>query len=239
MNETGAGSQPAESAGDAAGQDQSRTERIVVGVDGSEGSLVAVRWALDEAGRRQAPVHLVFAWQMPEAYGPINVWGADVAQNSRHEWAERARAEAERLAGQIEDRPDVSMSWEVIQGHPAHALVGVAQANDLLVVGTRGHGGFVGALLGSVSQHVVSHAVCPVVVVPPLPTAHSARNSDEQRSYRAGVFGQAHEHYQGQRGSGVYEQGHQEPAGQGVFEQGRTETGSGVFEQGRPQPEDV
>lgn len=140
--------------------------RIVVGVDGSDGSLAALAWAVDMARLSGASVHLVLAWQMPEAYGPANIMGADPAQNYRSDWSQRAQAEAERLTNEAGSRPDVHTSWEVVEGHAAPALLSVARANDLLVVGSRGYGGFVGALLGSVSQHVVSHAVCPVVVVP-------------------------------------------------------------------------
>jgi nucleotide-binding universal stress UspA family protein len=167
-----------------------RIERVVVGVDGSAGSLNAVRWALREARAHGAELHAVFAWQyhpswsnpslgslFPINYGPVahrtptgpadpaldGVLDAEAAAGNT-----LAAAIAEALAG---DRGEptssgVRITQEVIEGHAAKVLLDAATESDLLVVGSRGHGGFAGALLGSISQHVVTHTHCPVVVVP-------------------------------------------------------------------------
>ena len=69
------------------------------------------------------------------------------------------------LAAVLGTEPSVRIEQEVLEGHPAQLLVTAAEGADLVVVGSRGHGGFVGMLLGSVSQHVAAHAPCPVLVV--------------------------------------------------------------------------
>lgn len=218
------------------------TKRIVVGVDGSTGSLAALDWACQETRLRGGSLHVVMAWQMPPTFGSANVWGLgmDPSMDARTVVAAAANDEAARLGAQVGPAHDVAMTWEAIQGHPARTLIGAAEDAELLVVGSRGHGGFAGALLGSVSQHVVTHAACPVVVVPDLQhAAHGEQRRDKGPLYRGGVFSQAHEHSKGEHGQGVYEQGHAEPAGQGVYDQGQHEVGEGVYEQGRPHPEDI
>jgi nucleotide-binding universal stress UspA family protein len=155
--------------------------RIVVGIDGSQGSLTALRWALGEARARararKIPVHAVFAWQyrpgggdsnlgsmFPLAYRPDAPAVADIA-TSMKELLDAA------VSKTTESDPDsatdpVPITLETIEGHPAHVLLDSVGGCDLLVVGSRGHGGFVGTLLGSVSHQVLSHSRCPVVVVP-------------------------------------------------------------------------
>ena len=155
--------------------------RIVVGVDGSQGSLNALRWALGEARARKIPVHVVFAWEyhppwvdpglgsmLPMAYQPEGGVPAD-------EFADAAASVEKLLDAAIskvtESDPDrasgqVPLTREMLQGHAAQVLLKSVSETDTLVVGSHGHGGFIGAVLGSVSQHVVSHSRCPVVVVP-------------------------------------------------------------------------
>jgi nucleotide-binding universal stress UspA family protein len=135
--------------------------RIVAGIDGSEGSLEALRWAAREAELRDADLLVVLAWMLPSA-GPYLVpLPVDV-----DEWREGA-AQALRQAmtavfgGTWPDR----VHAELRDGPASRVLVEAAKDADLLVVGSRGHGGFVGALLGSVSSAVVHHAPCPVLVV--------------------------------------------------------------------------
>jgi nucleotide-binding universal stress UspA family protein len=142
--------------------------RIVVGVDGSGRSMAALEWALEEARLRGCSVEAVMAWQHPQAYGAANVvgLGMDPSLETEEVLATSAAAEAVRRAGQNGAADAVPTTWEAVEGHPAEVLVGTAEDADLLVVGSRGHGGFVGMLLGSVSQHVLAHAKCPVVVVP-------------------------------------------------------------------------
>lgn len=142
--------------------------RIVVGIDGSAGSVAALHWAAGEARLRGVDVLAVMAWQQPAVYGAPSVMalGMDPAIDTQRALAEAAEAEVSRLGKQVGKERDVTIVCQGIEGHPAQALVRAAEGAVALVVGTRGHGGFVGALLGSVSQHVVAHATCPVVVVP-------------------------------------------------------------------------
>jgi nucleotide-binding universal stress UspA family protein len=95
-----------------------------------------------------------------------DVWGLGMDPSIDKELGLAAEAEAVRLAQEATRDRDVVTTTLVEEGHPARILVETVTPADLLVVGSRGHGGFVGALIGSVSQHVVTHADCPVVVVP-------------------------------------------------------------------------
>lgn len=143
------------------------TGRIVVGVDGSAGSTAAVEWAVQEARLRGGGVHLVVAWQNPRT-SAANVWalGLDPSIDPQRLLDSAAADGAARIGEQAARGQNAATTWEAVEGHPAKTLLDVAKSADLLVVGSRGHGGFVGALLGSVSQHVVAHASCPVVVIP-------------------------------------------------------------------------
>ncbi|WP_205328581.1 universal stress protein [Glycomyces sp. YM15] len=134
---------------------------VVVGVDGSPSSRRALRWALRQAEATGMRVVAVNAWRAPTGYG------TGVMVMPGVEWAEEARAALHSTVEASSTRwPDVPIEQRVIEGHPAAVLLKQAEGADLLVVGSRGHGGFVGALLGSVSSHCVHHATCPVVVVP-------------------------------------------------------------------------
>jgi nucleotide-binding universal stress UspA family protein len=146
----------------------SKPSRVVVGVDGSAGSIVALEWAAQEAGLRGVAVHVVMAWQRQQTFGSANVFGVgmDPTFDTEESLAAAAAQMATRLVEDAGKEGDVPMTWETVEGHPATALLGVVEDEDILVVGSRGHGGFVSALLGSVSQHVVTHARCPVVVIP-------------------------------------------------------------------------
>jgi nucleotide-binding universal stress UspA family protein len=133
---------------------------IVVGVDGSECSDDALRWAADEASRRQAAVEAVFAWTFPYDV-PVLGRLADDAK-----WRERADEKLERLLEtEVGGRSDVEVTRRAEEGPAARALLDAARGADMLVVGARGRGGFAGLVLGSVSQQCVQHAGCPVVVV--------------------------------------------------------------------------
>jgi len=139
--------------------------RIVVGVDGSTPSKAALAWALEEARLRDASVQVVHAWQFP-AVG-LTTFGAAALPVIAPEDLEHAAEETvQQMLAAVADRAKaVEVTSSVERGHPAEALVAAAKGADLLVVGSRGHGGFTGMLLGSVSSHVVHHATCPVVVV--------------------------------------------------------------------------
>ncbi len=157
--------------------------RIVVGIDGSAGSMAALDWAVQEAQLRATTVHTVMAWQHPSAYGASNAFGLgmDPSFGTQQALASVAETKASQLVDEASQGHEVPISWEAIEGHPALALLSAVGDSDLLVVGSRGHGGFVGALLGSVSQHVVTHAHCPVVVIPGRERikSHGKKKSDE------------------------------------------------------------
>jgi nucleotide-binding universal stress UspA family protein len=137
-----------------------KERRIVVGVDGSPSSKAALAWAIHQAELTGAVVEAVIAWRYPGEYG----FPSPVADNADYEAlaakvVKDAIAEVSGQAGPVEVRP------RVVEGHAAEALLAASAGAELLVVGSRGHGGFVEALLGSVSQNMVHHARCPVVVI--------------------------------------------------------------------------
>ena len=165
--------------------------RIVVGVDGSPGARRALEWAAGEARLRGAVLQVVHAYQARHLAAPFYFPSQhampptteDVAQEpaqlemaatlqDRAEFEEVYRSRAERLLDILlgEQDGDVEVQRTVVEDrHPAEALVSLAVDADLLVVGSRGLGGFTELLLGSVSHAAVLHAVCPVVVVPSPP----------------------------------------------------------------------
>jgi nucleotide-binding universal stress UspA family protein len=136
-------------------------QKIVVGIDGSEGSKNALRWAIEEAGRRDATVEALHAWQAPRAAGLYS--GGVYTEDSVREAGEKALDDA--IAG-ADPGGSAKVERRCVTGHPAAALVEAGTDADLLVVGSRGLGGFSRLLIGSVSSQVAHHAPCPVVVVP-------------------------------------------------------------------------
>jgi nucleotide-binding universal stress UspA family protein len=138
--------------------------RIVAGVDGSPSSLAALHWAVRQAGLTGGTVEVVIAWRYPAAATGY-AW-VPIAADEPVDYAEIAqKVVAEAISNVDTAGGDVRMSTRVQQGCAAQVLIDAAVGADLLVVGSRGHGGFSGALLGSVSMHCVHHAPCPVVVV--------------------------------------------------------------------------
>ena len=134
--------------------------RIVVGVDGSEVAGAALAFAVEEARLRGASLDAVIAWHEPYTAASIAPIAPDPGVYTDAATSTLDESLAAVDAGGVEVRKLVE------RGGPAEALLRVAEGADLLVVGSRGHGGFTGLLLGSVSQQVVHHATCPVVVVP-------------------------------------------------------------------------
>jgi nucleotide-binding universal stress UspA family protein len=137
---------------------------VVVGVDGTESSHRALAWAATEAVRRGAVLHVVTAWSWDAAEGaPL----ATVDPSTLLEVAESTQSTAidEALAG-LDVHPVITR--QVVQGTAADALVEASRRADLVVVGTHGRGPVRSFLLGSVSQSVIKHAACPVVVMPPV-----------------------------------------------------------------------
>jgi nucleotide-binding universal stress UspA family protein len=155
--------------------------RIVVGVDGSQGSTKALLWAFGEARARAIPIHAVFAWQyyppwadpgmgsmfplayQPDGGAPQDEYAKAAAAVSNLLDAAVSRATTSDPGGATDP---VTITQDAVEGHPADVLLESVGEHDVLVVGSHGHGGFVRAILGSISQHVVSHSRCPVVVVP-------------------------------------------------------------------------
>lgn len=135
---------------------------IVVGVDGSNESLAAVRLAVAEAAWRRRPVRLVHAFVWPLLGVPLGpAPGAPTGGGLRAD-ADRLVAEAADHASKVD--PDVPITAEVVPGAPAPVLLHEAKAAELLVIGDRGLGGFTGLLVGSVAVQLVAHAACPVLV---------------------------------------------------------------------------
>ncbi len=138
---------------------------IVVGVDGSQCSVAALRWAAEEGTLRGAPVEVILTWHLPAVAGmtPMMVPpDFDLQAESQATLDGIIRDQV----GDPADRPPQSpITSRVVNASPAVALLEAAHEASVLVVGSRGHGGFAGLLIGSVSQHCVAHAPCPVVVV--------------------------------------------------------------------------
>jgi nucleotide-binding universal stress UspA family protein len=133
---------------------------IVVGVDGSEPSRGALTWALRQAELTGARLVAVTCWEYPVSFGWAPPYPLDFNPDND------ARAMLDALVDEaVAGSPHVEVERVVAEGHPARILLDAAKNADLLVLGTRGHGGFAGLLLGSVSEHCVAHAACPVVVV--------------------------------------------------------------------------
>ncbi|MBB5957996.1 nucleotide-binding universal stress UspA family protein [Saccharothrix tamanrassetensis] len=137
---------------------------VVVGVDGSPASEQAVAFAFDAASTRGAVLKAVLAGSDFVVDGP---YGDRLAVDWAAVEDEERRVLAERLAGWQEKYPDVRVDRVVVRERPARALLTSAADAQLLVVGSRGRGGFKGMLLGSTSQTLVHHAPCPVAVVRP------------------------------------------------------------------------
>jgi nucleotide-binding universal stress UspA family protein len=137
------------------------TPLIVVGVDGSEGSRLALDWALEEARMRGAAIRAVYAWMLvPTAVPELpSIFDWEALQNGARDFLETF------VADTVGEDSGVEVSSVVANAPAAEALVDAARTADLLVVGSRGLGGFRGLLLGSVSNQCVQHATCPVVVV--------------------------------------------------------------------------
>lgn len=137
--------------------------RIVVGVDGSEASDAALGWALEQARRTGDEVQVVYAWHYPEIGELLT---ANPFELQHDELQADAAAQLRHAVDRVGVPPGVRIDPVLAMGRAGEVLLRAASDADLLVVGTRGRGGVTGLLLGSVSQHCVQHAPCPVVVVP-------------------------------------------------------------------------
>ena len=135
------------------------TGRIVVGLDGSASSLDALAWAARQADLTKSSLEIVMTWEWPSSLG----WAVPVPDNFDPEEDVRKALET-AVAGVRAEHPDVNIDPRVVSGHPAPILVEASKGADLLVVGSRGHGEFVGMLIGSVSEYCATNAHCPVLV---------------------------------------------------------------------------
>ena len=136
--------------------------RIVVGVDESDSSKNALSWAIREAQLHGAEVVAVHAWSTPAMTGPIPFDGVAL---DTIDWEDEARASLERTVKEVANGADIAIQTRLVNKSASAALVAASDAADLLVVGSRGRGGFAGLLLGSVGQQCAHHAHCPVVIV--------------------------------------------------------------------------
>lgn len=143
--------------------DERSIERIVVGVDGSENSIRALRWASTEAQLRDAELHVVHAWHTPYWVGYPDVAGA-------YDPTPFEEAAVATLDGAIHQAGVGGLTHPVKRtistSGAAKAILAAAEDADLVVVGTRGLGGFTGLLLGSIGHQIAHHATCPVVLIP-------------------------------------------------------------------------
>lgn len=137
---------------------------IVVGVDGSKPSLAALRWAVGQAELTGEAVRAVTAWQYPVVAGSIG-WGPVMVADDMDMQAIGEKTLAEAVSEVCGEGSDVRVEQQVVEGYAPDVLVSASASADLLVVGSRGHGTFAEALLGSVSQNCAHHAKCPVVIV--------------------------------------------------------------------------
>jgi nucleotide-binding universal stress UspA family protein len=144
---------------------------IVVGVDGSRHSVEALRWGAHQAATLGAGLVAVTAWEYPTSFG----WASVPSDWDPVKDMEKVLQDAVREA--FGDRPPAGLELSVREGGAARVLLEASRGATMLVVGSRGHGGFAGLLLGSVSANVAEHAPCPVLIIhgdrsaPPLPAA--------------------------------------------------------------------
>ena len=133
---------------------------VIVGIDGSPDSVRALRWAAEYTRRFEAPLQGLITWQVPPVYGDAYFGETDFA-GLEEESAAVLRDTVREALGEGAD-----ITERVERGHPSDALVQASAEAQLVVVGSRGHGTFTGMLLGSVSLYLVTHARCPVIVMP-------------------------------------------------------------------------
>ena len=148
---------------------------ITVGIDGSPESLHALRWAITEARRRGSSVHVVHAWQLPYHQGYLGHLALNRFREPLAEAADHTLTTA--LIDPTINTEWVSITSTAIHGPPAQVLIDMAANSELLVVGSRGRGGFTGLMLGSVSQQCAQGTPCPIVIVPGRPQGDELETS--------------------------------------------------------------
>jgi nucleotide-binding universal stress UspA family protein len=135
------------------------SNHIIVGIDGSKHSITAYNWALDEARRRDADLTAVFAWETP-LIGIPGAFDREELEQSAQKFLN------EQLDAESADTDGVTVHRVVAQGDPSSSLIEACKQADaeMLVLGSRGRGGFAGLLLGSVGQECAANAPCPVLI---------------------------------------------------------------------------
>ncbi|MET9272972.1 universal stress protein [Kribbella sp. NPDC003557] len=151
------------------------TGRVVVGVDGSEVSAAAIRFAYHEAVRRHIGVTAVHAVPQSRQHPQLSVPAHIAEQVEQQLFAAAMECKEGLLSG-------MDVDLKVVRAHPAQALINESEAAELVVVGSHGHGGFTGMFLGSVSQAALQHAACPVAVVRPHWTGSTRSRSTTRPS---------------------------------------------------------
>ena len=137
--------------------------KIVVGIDGSESSINALSWALKEAKHHSASVHVVHVWSLPLAVDPMG----GVIFSPVEEFRSAAEGVLKHTIDTVKSLVgDTKITSTVEYGSASQHLLDAASTADMVVVGRRGHGGFLGLLIGSVAEQIAHHAKCPAVIVP-------------------------------------------------------------------------
>jgi nucleotide-binding universal stress UspA family protein len=148
--------------------DAGGADHVLVGVDGSPAGQATLAFAFEEASWRGVGLTALHAYRYPVSGEPGDM--LPLVYDEDQLLVEESEVLSEALAGWSDRYPDVAVTSTVVRDRPAHALVHASEQAGLAVVGSRGHGGFAGLLLGSVSQAMLHHAACPVAIVRP----HSA-----------------------------------------------------------------
>lgn len=136
-----------------------KQQTVAVGIDGSEESRNALRWAADYVGRVGGLVHAITVWHQPVQFGYR-------LPSSEQELEQAAKKLLDDITGSVQqDFAEVDLRPRLIRGHVVDELVGLSPQADLMVLGNKGHGAFTGMMVGSVALKLVHHARCPVLVV--------------------------------------------------------------------------
>lgn len=135
---------------------------ILVGIDGSQDAEAALDFGVEEASLRGADLLVVCAWEMPMVIDPMAAYPGDWFESMLDDADGLAKAAVARVK---ESHPEVNCEGKAVEGHPALVLLEEAKNVDMIVLGSHGRGEFASLLLGSVTQQVIHHATCPVVIV--------------------------------------------------------------------------
>ena len=167
--------------------------RVVAAVDGSAGSRAALQFAAEDAARRGVPVEAVVAFRSPDAWNDFEVVGRQETQRMRVRMRNDAEARVRAVVDEVTRTaggPLPEIAIRAVEGAPADALIRASHGAVLLVVGSRGHGGFSSVLLGSTSMQCTLHATCPVTVVHSAEAKrHRLRLHRERRPEREPALG--------------------------------------------------